>query len=77
MACECGEKYLRVYPARNNYSVSLCKEPQAAPLQWHDEKLSFCVLCGDITARMPQDVLKVIQESVSNEDGLDSLPHVL
>jgi hypothetical protein len=61
MACECDEKYLRVWPAENNFSVRLGKEVD--PLRWNDQKLHFCVLCGDIKASIPPDVFQVIREA--------------
>ncbi len=62
MACECGEKYLRVWPAKCDFSVSLGKDP-VAPLRWNDKSLHFCRFCGDIKASIPPDVLQVIQEA--------------
>jgi hypothetical protein len=62
MACECDEKYLRVW-RECNFSVRLGKDREATPLSWKDQELHFCVFCGDIKVRIPSDVLQVIQQA--------------
>ncbi len=61
MACECDEKYLRVWPAKNTFSVCLSKE--TVPIQWNQQQLYFCVFCGDIKANIPPDAFQVIREA--------------
>ncbi len=63
MSCNCGDKYQRVFPANNNFSVRLSVHPAATPLIWKTDKLFVCIECGDVAGRVPDDVLLVFRKS--------------
>jgi hypothetical protein len=62
MACECGEKYQRVYPAKNSFSIYLSVNP-VSKLDWNRDKIFFCISCGDISSDMPVEILQALRDA--------------
>jgi hypothetical protein len=62
MACECGEKYLGEYPARNSFSIQLSVNP-VSKLNWTSDRVVVCIFCGDNPYGMPMDVLQELRDA--------------
>ncbi len=62
MACECGEKYQRVYPAKINFSIYLSLKP-ASELNWNRDTIFFCIFCGSISSDIPVEILQSLRDA--------------
>jgi hypothetical protein len=45
MACACGEKLHRVFPASNNFAVYFDAKRKTFPVSWRSEELAVCLSC--------------------------------
>jgi len=61
MACECEEKYKRVFPAKNEFTVYFDRDRKTVPVRWNEEGMMVCIGCGDITGRVPDAELQVLR----------------
>ena len=62
MACECEVAFLRTFPGKVKYSVSFAVDREAAPVQWSGSGLTVCIRCGEVSYRVPDDVLDLLRE---------------
>jgi hypothetical protein len=63
MSCACGEKYQRTFPAKAQYTVFLDRDRKASPVQWAEDTLAICVMCGDVTGIVPAPELEVLRRA--------------
>ncbi len=62
MACECDEKFRRVYDARNSFSILLSRNPESK-LDWKSDKVFLCIFCGDNSFDMPAEILQSLRDA--------------
>ena len=65
MACGCGEKFQRVFPAQNNFAVYFDAQRTTTPASWRSNELAVCLCCGEITASVPADVLSELRRDAA------------
>jgi len=68
MACDCGEQFQRVFDSENLFTVYFDAERQTIPIQWKEEGIRVCIGCGDMTSRVPDNVLLELRKG-AGEDG--------
>jgi len=65
MACGCGEKFQRVFPAANCFAVYFNSERNTNPVSWRADELSVCLCCGEIISHVPETALTELRRDVS------------
>ena len=65
MACGCGEKFQRVFPAQNRFAVYFDAQRTTTPASWRSNELAVCLCCGEITASVPADALSELRRDAA------------
>jgi len=66
MACPCGERYQRTFPATVQHTVYFEQNRRTSPVQWTEDTLSLCINCGEINSRVPNAELQVLLEGAGD-----------
>lgn len=62
--CQCKENFRTKFPAANVFTIYLTGDRKGAPVQWLEDNFMVCILCGEITARVPEAELGILRQSV-------------
>ena len=65
MACGCGEKFQRVFPAISNFAVYFDAKRETAPVNWRADELAVCLCCGEISAHVPDTALAELRRDAA------------
>jgi hypothetical protein len=69
MACNCGERYQRVFDSENLFKVYFDAERQYAPIEWKEEGIRVCIGCGDMTSRVPDSALLELRRGAGGDES--------
>jgi hypothetical protein len=65
MACGCGEKFQRVFPATSSFAVYFDAKRKTAPVSWRADELAVCLCCGEIFAHVPDAPLTELRRDAA------------
>jgi len=69
MACDCGERFQRVFDATTEFAVYFDAERKTVPLLWKQKGMTVCINCGDITSRVPEAELQELRRGAGGDES--------
>jgi hypothetical protein len=69
MACNCGEKFQRVFDSENLFKVYFDAERQTIPIEWKEDGIRVCIGCGDMTSRVPDAALLELRRGAGGDEA--------
>jgi hypothetical protein len=65
VACGCGERFQRTFPAADNFAVYFDAKRTTFPVSWRADELVVCLCCGEILAHVPDAVLEELRRDAA------------
>ena len=65
MACGCGEKFQRVFPAANSFAIYFDAKRKTVPVSWRAEEVAVCLCCGEIVTHVPEAALTELRRDAA------------
>lgn len=70
MACNCGEKFQRVFDSENLFKVYFDAGRQTIPIEWKQEGIHVCIFCGEMASRVPGNALLELRRGAGGEESV-------